>query len=289
MTERIEAPLSIRMKKYEDVNRYYLPSKQPVIIRVDGKAFHSYTKQSWCERPFSDILVKTFQQTTIAVCEQLMNCCIAYHQSDEVTFFLKDYERIEQQQLFAGNIQKISSTIASKFTAYFNKYMIENLLAANKDISKLKLAEFDARCYTVPLHEVINCFIWRQRDAMKNSVSQYADSFFSSKQLHKKNTEDKKQLIRDTNKGDWDSLPLYIQRGTFFKKIDLELPLDTLSEQNLQYYIDNNLEIPDTIIRKKWIIDLTPPIVSDTKNYIEQIVYEIDGGYNELIPELNKK
>lgn len=265
--------LGDRMKSYENITRSYLIPNMPVIVRIDGRAFHSYTKQKWCEFPYSQILINVFHKTTLKVCEETSNVVFAYHQSDEVTFFLKDYERRSQQQVFQGNIQKITSTFASKFTAYFNKYIQDDLLAAG--ISNIKLAEFDARVFNIPIHEVINCFIWRQKDWEKNSVTQYANSFFSHTELMNKNTKDKHDMIYNAGYPSWNDLDNWLKRGTFFKKVEVDLPVKELSEEQIKFLSDIS-DIEGTIIRKKWIVDYSSPILVLNKEYLLDIIEKIE-------------
>lgn len=273
--EKVGDLLGDRMKNYENITRNHLIPNMPVIVRVDGRAFHSYTKQKWCEFPYSHVLISVFHKTTLKVCEETSNVVFAYHQSDEVTFLLKDYERRAQQQVFQGNIQKITSTFASKFTAYFNKYMEEELSLSSIGILNPKLAEFDARVFNIPIHEVINCFIWRQKDWEKNSVTQYASSFFSHTELMNKNTKDKHDMIYDAGHPSWNDLGNWLKRGTFFKKVEVDLPIKELSEEQIKYLSDIS-EIEEPIIRKKWIVDYNSPILVLNKEYLQDIVEKIE-------------
>lgn len=64
-------PNSEKFKNYEKETETTLEPEKPIIVRLDGKAFHTFTKQSWCESPFSDILVGLFEDTMKYLCE---NC-----------------------------------------------------------------------------------------------------------------------------------------------------------------------------------------------------------------------
>jgi tRNA(His) 5'-end guanylyltransferase len=268
--EKEGVSLADRMKKFEDVTRSYLIPKMPVIVRIDGRAFHTYTRQKWCEFPFSHILIHVFHKTVLKVCEETMNVVLAYHQSDEVTFLLKDYDHREQQQLFDGNIQKIVSTFASKFTVHFNRFIEEELMIdRNIPGMDLKPAEFDCRVFNIPIHEVVNCFIWRQLDWERNSLTQYASSFFSHHELMNKNSFQKTEMIQLAGHLSWDSLPNYLKYGTFFRKVEVELPVKELTEEEIKY-LDS--DFIDPVIRKKWIIDINSPRIIICKDYIEEIV-----------------
>lgn len=260
--------LGDRMKQYENVTRNYLMTKQPVIVRLDGRAFHSYCKQKWVEGPFDEKIIKAFQASTLKLCDSVQNVEFAYHQSDEVTFFLKDYKSVQQDQHFNGNIQKISSTIASEFTYWFNKYINLELTKTNS-----KPAFFDCRVYNVPIHEVSNNFIWRQRDAIKNSITSYALNFFSHKQLLNKNSDEKIQMLKENNTP-WSDIPLYHQRGTGFYKKSIEIPVKDLDSNVLNHLIQKNVIVPESVERTKWVADTSLPIFSEEKEFIEKYVIE---------------
>src|SRR5574344_1950611 len=120
--------LGDRMKNnYENITRYYLTRRMPVIIRIDGKAFHTFTRGM--KRPFDDILVKTMQDTMKYLCENIQGCVLGYTQSDEISLVLTDYAELTTDAWFGNNLQKMCSVSASMSTVAFNRYfrtMIEN-------------------------------------------------------------------------------------------------------------------------------------------------------------------
>jgi len=275
--------LADRQKEYENITRTYLIPKQPVIIRIDGKAFHSYTKQKCFSKPFDKNISLAFEKSTKELCESLQNVEFAYHQSDEVSIFLKDYTEEKQQQFFNGNIQKIVSVATSQFTYFFNKN-IKELLETNVigDIT-LKPAFFDGRVFNLPLHEVSNYFIWRQRDAIRNSITSHSLAYFSQKELHKKNSDEKVNMLDKLafEKNDstimWKELDISLQRGTVYYKIDIEEKIKDLPQNIIDIYIKQGKEISDTVIRNRWMIDYNIPIFSENKNFIERFVINENG------------
>ena len=83
-----------RMKNnYENITRYYLTRRMPVIIRIDGKAFHTFTRGF--KKPFDDVLVKTMQDTMKYLCENIQGCVLGYTQSDEISLVLTDYAELQ--------------------------------------------------------------------------------------------------------------------------------------------------------------------------------------------------
>ena len=192
--------LGNRMKEYERRNQYYLQKRSPVIIRIDMRAGHSYTKG--LNRPFDNIFQNTMIQTMESLCEQIQNCIFGYVQSDEITFILKDYTQLNTSAWFDYRTDKLCSISASLATYYFNKYFAEN---ANRIISaeptssysitlskciNEKVATFDARCFNIPKEEVVNLV-----------------------QLMNKSCKEIKTMLEDIGKS-WDKIPIYKQRGT---------------------------------------------------------------------------
>ena len=104
--------LGDRMKGYENIARNYLTRRIPTIIRVDGKAFHTFTRGM--EKPFDRILMTTMQNTMKYLCENIQGCVFGYTQSDEVTLVLTDYATITTDAWFGYNIQKMCAATLSK-------------------------------------------------------------------------------------------------------------------------------------------------------------------------------
>lgn len=201
--------LAVRMKNYyESVPKTKLMRRTPVAIRLDGKAFHTFTKGF--DRPFDAILVATMQNTMKYLCENIQGCVLGYTQSDEITLILIDYKTLETNAWFDYEVQKMCSISASMATMAFNKFFLENIrdyetewscsltpqcieeqerhakyVATLKKAAK-KGAMFDARVFNIPKEEVTNLIYWRQLDASRNSVQMVGQSIFSHKELQNK-------------------------------------------------------------------------------------------------------
>lgn len=176
--------LGDRMKAYEETFRQKLPVRMPAIVRLDGKAFHTLTRG--CEKPFDGKLQHAMSEGTLAVLEE-MPARVAYGASDEVSFLLIDYNKFDSEQWFDGNVQKMASVAASVMVAHFTKEWG-------------KPGYFDARVFVVPERDVVNYFVWRQRDCIRNSISACAQALFSPKQLHGKNSDDMKKMLMEAGK-----------------------------------------------------------------------------------------
>ena len=238
--------LGTRMKTYyEKIPRKKLMRRTPVIIRIDGKAFHTFTRGF--QKPFDEIMVKSMQETTKYLCENIQGCVFGYTQSDEITLVLIDYQKLNTSAWFDYEVQKMCSIAASMATMAFNKIFRkevnayfekwENGSIATQNYCNILFnavergAMFDARCFNIPKEEVTNCIYWRQLDATRNSIQSVGQANFSHKELHEKTCN----MIQDmliTQKGiNWNDYPTYLKRGTAVKKdefgswvIDLDMP-----------------------------------------------------------------
>ena len=171
---------------YENRNRYFLTRRMPVIIRIDGKAFHTLTKKWKCQKPFDEKLNIAMTETTAFLLKEFQGAKIAYHQSDEISLLLTDYDKLTTDGWFDYNIQKICSVGASTATACFN---------ARHEEGRRNPAIFDCRCFNIPREEVTNYFIWRQKDWIRNSASMLAQSEFSHKELEGKSQADMHEML----------------------------------------------------------------------------------------------
>lgn len=201
--------LGDRMKRYEAVSKGFLTPKMPVIIRVDGKAFHTFTKQF--NKPFDHSFMIWMDNAAYRTAIAMQGCVACYVQSDEATFLLTDWENNETQGWFNYNHQKIVSLSAAYMTAHF--------------IDESTFSEpvvFDSRAFNVPREDVVNCFLWRMKDWHRNSVQMYARQFFSHKELHKKNLDDIHDMLHAKGKNWVRDLEDREKNGTLFIKYPQE-------------------------------------------------------------------
>ena len=227
--------LGDRMKEYENIFRYKLMKKLPVIARIDGRAFHTYTRN--CNKPFDVGIINTMWQTAKHLCNIIDGAKIAFVQSDEISILILDTDSIRTESWFDYNIQKLASVISSEATVAFNKHTkIDNN------------ATFDCRVFNLSPEEVINYFIWRQQDWTRNSIQMLAQSNFSQKELNGKNNIILQEML--FQKGiNWNDLPYYLKRGTCIIK---------------EYYNSPN--------RSYWTVDPSTPIFTENRNYINKYI-----------------
>lgn len=241
--------LGDRMKGYYEArSKTSLIRRMPVIIRLDGKAFHTFTRGF--QKPFDRMLMTAMQRTMEYLCSNIQGCVLGYTQSDEITLVLTDYEKLTTEAWFDYEVQKLCSITASMATLVFNDvfgHLFVNTLekgmpveAYNKAISTGAL--FDARCFNIPKEEVTNCILWRQLDATRNSIQMVGQANFSHKELQNKNCNQIQEMLF-TEKGiNWNDFPTDCKRGSCCIRyegkwvIDKEIPIFKGEDRD---YIEN--------------------------------------------------
>lgn len=201
----MKSSLGDRMKEYyEKRTRSFLPRRTYTIIRIDGKAFHTYTRG--LDSPFDAKFIVDMDTTAAYLCENIQGAKMAFVQSDEISILLTDFDKLQTDAWFDGNVQKITSISASLATAKFNMERPN------------KIALFDSRVFTIPSRtEVENYFIWRQQDTVLNSISSVAQYLYSTKELFKKHSGEMQEMI--FQKGiNWNDYPVKYKRGRLIKK-----------------------------------------------------------------------
>lgn len=268
-----------RMKdNYENRYRFSLTRRVPVIIRLDGKSFHSFTKGF--RRPFDELLYRTMTRTGLELVKNIQGSKIAYIQSDEISILLIDYYKLNMSAYFDYNINKVNSVTSSMATLYFNRIFREEidrfsdniyneeLKVRNRTIieqyefyqseyikelnnlyqiykSRVDSAIFDCRCFNIPELEVTNYFIWRQLDATRNSIEMFGQKYYNPNQLKGVSCNQIQEMLFKEYKINWNNNPAYIKRGSSIIRDD---------------------ESGD------WIIDEEIPIFTSDRNYIERFL-----------------
>lgn len=257
--------LGDRMKQYESVPKNYLTRRIPAIIRLDGKAFHTFTRGM--EKPFDAILMKAMQETMKYLCENVQGCVIGYTQSDEITLVLTDYASIKTDAWFGYNVQKMTSIAASMATLAFNELFFRIITNANvsnekffKYKDKVNTALFDARAFSVPKDEVCNCLIWRQQDATRNSIEAVGQAHFSPRQLHGKSCNEIQDMLFVEKGVNWNNFSTDCKRGSCCVKEIHEHQVEDPRHPGEMITVD----------RRVWEIDHEIPIFSQDREYINK-------------------
>lgn len=275
--------LGKRMKEYyENIPKTKLMRRTPVAIRIDGKAFHTFTRGF--RKPFDEVLIKSMQETMKYLCENIQGCVLGYTQSDEITLILVDYKNLDSSAWFDYEVQKMCSIAASMATMAFNKFFEQNVfefdillpskigmderdfrnMAQSYEVAVNKGAMFDARVFNIPKEEVTNLIYWRQLDAARNSIQMVGQANFSHKELQNKSCN----MIQDmlmTEKGiNWNDFPTHQKRGSCCVK-------EEYYPEPMEEY--ENCDIDATSVRTHWVIDKEIPIFKgEDRDYIEKLI-----------------
>jgi tRNA(His) 5'-end guanylyltransferase len=207
--------LGDRMKMYEKTFHPELMKRVPVIIRLDGKAFHTFTRN--CDKPFDQYLSDTMIHAAFKVAKEIQGFKLAYIQSDEVSFLITDYDKLNTSPWFDYDLAKITSISASIMSANFNKIYNNERWMSGKEFTN-NLAFFDSRAFNVPESDVVNYFLWRAKDWERNSIQMYAQANFSHKQLMNKNQKDMHEMLHNIGKNWTTDLTDQQKNGTFLLK-----------------------------------------------------------------------
>ena len=270
----VKDELGTRMKEfYESVPKTRLVRRMPVAIRLDGKAFHTFTRGF--EKPFDEVLGKSMRETMKYLCENIQGCVLGYTQSDEITLILVDYQNLNSCAWFDYEVQKMCSIAASMATMAFNKFFTKNVNyfeithehddTINEYCTTLvnaaeKGAMFDARVFNIPKEEVCNLIYWRQLDATRNSIQMVGQANFSHKELQNKSCNMIQEMLFSEKGINWNDYPTYLKRGSCCIKTTIQNP---------------NVDIKDGVYPKSiWMIDLDIPIFKgDGRQYIDKLIY----------------
>lgn len=245
--------LAARMKSYEESSKTKLVPRMPVVIRIDGRAHHTFTKG--LNKPFDKIYYKCIKSTMKALFMQVSNCVFGYCQSDEITLVLYP-KGLETMTWFDNEVQKLTSVCASIATVEFNREFrnqVDKVFKSGRNISdKLSKAytikseygaTFDARAFNVPKEDVPNNILWRVKDCHVNSISAIARSLFSAKQLHGKNREQQLQMIEEQGVNIHDNYEdgmlygNYCLRKEYNVKVE-QFHLDMMNYESIENLID---------------------------------------------------
>lgn len=252
--------LGDRMKAYENIERRYLTRREPLVVRLDGVHFHSFTKGF--NRPFDISFLTCMRNTMLRLCENIMGAKLAYTQSDEISILIMDDDTIETEPWFGKNLQKIVSVSAAMATNFFNDEVAKAVYEgrASQGLTRAyeheRLALFDSRAFIVPREEVLNCFEWRQQDCRRNSILAVGQSMFSSKELNGLSCAKVKEKLASIGVN-YDNYFPEFQNGVCARK-----HLTSIATPH-----------GGIIMRNKWMLDSYIPIFHEHPDYINDIVY----------------
>lgn len=283
--------LGTRMKQYyEQVPKFKLYRRTPVAIRIDGKAFHTFTRGF--AKPFDKVLGNAMVRTMEYLCKNIQGCVFGYTQSDEITLLLVDYQTFETDAWFDYEVQKICSISASMATMAFNKYFQEEydqwlfdhiefpfdcgddtIDPADKALGQAysksiaKGAMFDARCFNIPKEEACNLVYWRQLDATRNSIQMVGQANFSHSELQGKSCSMIQDMLHEERGINWNDYPARWKRGVACHKVPDEP-------------VAKDVVVKGEVIGKsyqetwKWETDYEMPILKgEDRKYVDELIF----------------
>jgi tRNA(His) 5'-end guanylyltransferase len=249
------------MKMYEkwEAGRY-LMARLPILIRLDGKAFHSFTRG--LARPYDSRLSDLMVDTTKFLVEQ-SNALIGYTQSDEISLCI--YTDGPNSEVFlGGKIHKLCSVLASMAAAYFNQH-----LPAAIPEKAGKLAYFDNRVWNVPnLEEAANVFVWRELDATKNAISMVAQAYFSHSALQNKHAGEMQEMLWSEHGINFNDYPSSFKRGTYVRRVtkDIAFTAEELEKLPPKHTARDN---PGLMVRRSVVEQVELPKITSIANKVE--------------------
>ena len=271
----------------KEIPKTKLMRRCPVAIRIDGKAFHTFTRGF--NKPFDEVLIESMQKTMKYLCENIQGCVLGYTQSDEITLILIDYKKLNSSAWFDYEVQKMCSIAASMATMAFNRFFMHEYEEFNRWVNEgnptgeyrrlndiyydamCKGAMFDARCFNIPKEEVTNLIYWRQLDASRNSIQMVGQANFSHKELQNKSCNQIQDMLMEQKGINWNDLPIYQKRGSCCIKIKNKIDEVMINEQ--QKFVEDKVTKIVSIEKSHWIIDKEIPIFKgDNRKYIDKLI-----------------
>lgn len=206
--------LGDRLKTYERIETdQRFPPNTYLYVRIDGRSFSKFTKG--LTRPYDERLSNLMKEVTAALVKEFQ-AVIGYTQSDEISLIIAN--PYESGCIFQGKKQKLVSTIASFTSAVFNA-KLATAIPEKDPLLTGKFPSFDCRIFPVQTkEEATNAILWREHDAIKNSVSMTAYHYFSHKTLHGCNTAVMKDMLKTQANVIWDDYPKFFKSGSYFQR-----------------------------------------------------------------------
>lgn len=244
--------LGDRMKRYEATTRHLLPRRTYSLIRVDVRAAHSYLRGA--AKPFDETFMADMDAVAEALCTEITGSAFAYTQSDEISILIADFASEQTEPWFGGVIAKQLSISAALATAALN----ERRPGAR--------ALFDSRVFTIadPV-EVANYFLWRQRDAVRNSISMAAQARFSHRQLHGVSTGGMQELLWAEHGINWNDYPDGCKRG--------RVTVRETGERGV-VYVDRRTQesVQTTAVRSWWSTTGAPHFTTEPGGWLAEVI-----------------
>jgi len=239
---------------YESRTRYLLPRRTHLLIRCDGKSFHSYTRG--CARPYDLDLMADMDEAAAALCAHIDGARLAFVQSDEISVLVTDFAAEQTEAWFDNNLQKVCSVSASIATAHFNR--ARQRRCGDTD----RVAYFDSRVWTIPQRiEVYNYFLWRQNDATRNSVSMTAQAHFPHRELQGRSSSEMQEMLWAEKGVNWNDLPVGFKRGRVVERAAMVRDVEYTDKRT------GERRVSEGVTRHEWRV-VEPPVFSQDRDWL---------------------
>lgn len=244
-----------RMKVYEAAYRFVLPRRTYTLLRLDGRAFHTYLRGA--SKPFDEQFMADMDAVAVALCAEISGSVFAYTQSDEISVLVTDFASEQTEPWFGGVVAKQLSISAALATAVLNERRPG------------RRALFDSRVFTLsdPV-EVANYFLWRQRDAVRNSIAMAAQAHFPHRRLHGVSTGGMQELLWSEAGVNWNDYPDGCKRGRVTVRRTGERPVD---------YVDKRTgkAVSVTATRSWWETSVAPHFTTKPSGWLADTIPEL--------------
>ena len=214
-------------------------------------------------------MTAAMQFTADALCKEF-NCSLVETHSDEISLGWTELEKAP----FDGEYFKLVSNLASYATSAF---LCRIRPFIPDKLERGEYPSFDCRVFQVPsLIELANLFVWRQNDCMRGCLNQYAQQFFSHKELEGKSGADRLKMCLDAGHDYEGKVNPVFKYGYFCRRETYRAPIP--EEFRTPFDIANNIT---TVVRSRISkFDVNFPI-SKLLNKIQFLFYDEDPALGE--------
>lgn len=248
--------LGDRIKSYEsqETHRRLMPGV-PVYARIDGRSFSKFTKRM--KRPFDDRMTAAMTDTTKHLVSQ-SGATLGYTCSDEISLGWTPNDHT-QDLWFGGKLHKWHSVLASMATIAFAQAVVTHF-GQDQGVDLLsQMPQFDCRvCHVPNTIELANCFLWRNSDAVKNSISQTAHAHMGHDPLQHKTSSQKLTMLADMGV-DWHQMAECEKTGTFVRKTLVPQSFDAHEWASIP--IQHRPSLGEVVLRSQMTTYHLPPLV----------------------------
>ena len=267
--------LGDRMKGYENVESdRRLDVNLPIYVRIDGRGFSKFTADM--DRPFDKRMSECMVSATMYLVGRT-HARMGYTQSDEISLVFLAGDKEGSDVFFNGRVQKLASVLSGMTTVAFLSAVLKT---PGFEHYADRMPHFDARVFQLPSQtEAANAFLWREKDAAKNSVSMACRSNHSHREMHGKSGREMIEMMGERGL-DYHAMPLSFRRGTWIHRVTTERGL---TDEELARIPEDHRPDASTLYQRSEVRSFTIPDFGSVMNR-EAVIF--DGGDPEVASEV---